>query len=138
MKTSVKLLSLCLLIVMLAACAAPTTPPAATQPPAPTSAPVPTKAVVATTVPAATAVPVPTTKPLTAAEQWAKDNGVGPFQPKTEDWAAVEAAANKEGSVCVYANSSKIAKLVDVPRMPCLSSRKRCKASISWTGRRAG
>jgi iron(III) transport system substrate-binding protein len=50
---------------------------------------------------------------LTANEQWAKDNGVGPYQPETEDWAAVEAAAIKEGSVCVYSNSSKIAKVVD-------------------------
>jgi iron(III) transport system substrate-binding protein len=50
---------------------------------------------------------------LTPNEQWAKDNGVGPYQPATEDWAAVEAAAIKEGSVCVYSNSSKIAKVVD-------------------------
>jgi iron(III) transport system substrate-binding protein len=50
---------------------------------------------------------------LTPNEQWAKDNGVGPYQPETEDWAAVEAAAIKEGSVCVYSNSSKIAKVVD-------------------------
>jgi iron(III) transport system substrate-binding protein len=60
-----------------------------------------------TTQPAATAVP------LTAAEEWAKANGLGPYQPATEDWAAVEAAAKEEGSVCVYCNSSKIAKIVD-------------------------
>lgn len=50
---------------------------------------------------------------LTAAEEWAKANGVGPYQPATEDWAAVEAAAKKEGKVVVYANSSKFEKLID-------------------------
>lgn len=64
-----------------------------------------------------TATPAPepsaTAKVLTAAEEWAKANGLGPYQPATEDWAAVEAAAKQEGSVCVYSNSSKIAKLVD-------------------------
>jgi iron(III) transport system substrate-binding protein len=59
-----------------------------------------------------TAVP-PTEVPLSAAEQWAKENGVGPYQAATEDWDAVEAAAIKEGSVCVYANSSKFSKLED-------------------------
>jgi iron(III) transport system substrate-binding protein len=67
-----------------------------------------------------TATPVPPTiqppateKPLTAAEEWAKANGFGPYQSATEDWAAVEAAAKIEGKVCVYANSSKFAKLLD-------------------------
>ena len=50
---------------------------------------------------------------LTAAEQWAKANGVGPYQPAEEDWEAVEAAAIKEGSVVVYANSSRFEKLQD-------------------------
>lgn len=57
-----------------------------------------------------TAVPEPK---LTAAEEWAKANGVGPYQPATEDWAAVEAAAKQEGKVVVYANSSKFEKLLD-------------------------
>jgi iron(III) transport system substrate-binding protein len=57
--------------------------------------------------------PVVTEPPLTAAEQWAKDNGVGPYQPETLDWDAIEAAAIEEGSVCVYANSSKFEKLLD-------------------------
>lgn len=48
---------------------------------------------------------------LTPAEQWAKANGVGPYQPAEEDWEAVEAAAIKEGSVVVYANSSRFEKL---------------------------
>jgi hypothetical protein len=62
------------------------------------------------------ATPAPEVAPkaeLTAAEQWAKDNGVGPYTPKTEDWAAIEEAAKKEGSVVVYANSSKIEKLIE-------------------------
>jgi iron(III) transport system substrate-binding protein len=49
----------------------------------------------------------------TTSEQWAKDNGLGPYQPAEEDWAAVEAAAKKEGSVVVYANSSKFEKLIE-------------------------
>jgi iron(III) transport system substrate-binding protein len=61
----------------------------------------------------------PATKPpttetsLTAAEQWAKDNGVGPYQPATDDWAAIEAAAKLEGKVTIYANSSGIEDLKD-------------------------
>lgn len=50
---------------------------------------------------------------LTAAEQWAKANAVGPYTPATEDWAAIEAAAIKEGKVVVYANSSKFSKMLD-------------------------
>jgi iron(III) transport system substrate-binding protein len=61
----------------------------------------------------ATAVPQPTEKPMTEAEKWAQANGLGPYQPATEDWAAVQAAAEKEGSVVVYANSSKFEKLID-------------------------
>jgi iron(III) transport system substrate-binding protein len=65
--------------------------------------------VTATSVPP-TAVPK---VPLTAAEEWAKANGLGPYQPAEEDWAAVEAAAKEEGSVTVYANSSKFEKILD-------------------------
>jgi iron(III) transport system substrate-binding protein len=66
----------------------------------------------------ATPIPVPTeapteVAPLTDAEKWAQANGLGPYQPATEDWAAIEAAAKKEGSVMVYANSSKFEKLLD-------------------------
>jgi len=50
---------------------------------------------------------------LTAAEQWAKDNGVGPYQPETDDWAAIEEAAKKEGKVTVYANSGGVEDLPD-------------------------
>jgi len=87
------------LSVVLSGCGAK---PTAVPPPAPTQPP-----------PKAPTQAVPTEKPLSAAEQWAKANGVGPYQPATEDWAAVEAAAKVEGKVCVYANSSKFEKLID-------------------------
>jgi len=94
MKGLTKLLTLCLLVSILAGCG--------------TQATVAPAAEVAK--PADTAVPVPE---LTAAEQWAKANGLGPYQPAEEDWAAVEDAAKKEGIVTVYANSSKFEKLFD-------------------------
>jgi iron(III) transport system substrate-binding protein len=98
MKAFVKLITLVVLFSMVVSCGG--TPATTVAPPPPTSVVPPT------------AVP-PTEIPLTAAEQWAKDNGLGPYQPATDDWAAIEAAAKLEGSVCVYANSSKISKLVD-------------------------
>jgi len=48
-----------------------------------------------------------------AQEKWLKDNQLGQYATDTQDWAAIEAAAKKEGSVIIYANSSKIAKAVD-------------------------
>ena len=87
MKIFVKYLMICIVFVFLASCAStPTTAPA-TEPP----------------VAQPTAVAEPT---LTPNEQWAKDNGVGPYQPATDDWAAIEAAAIKEGKVTVEANSA--------------------------------
>jgi iron(III) transport system substrate-binding protein len=92
MKIFVRLLTICVVFSFIAGCGGT---------PTPTTAP-------------ATEPPVQATEePLTPNEQWAKDNGLGPYQPATEDWAAVEAAAIQEGSVCVYSNSSKIAKIVD-------------------------
>jgi iron(III) transport system substrate-binding protein len=97
MKALVKLLTVAVLISLIAGCGAPATPsPVATGAPAPSP-----------TQPPATEVP------LTAAEEWARANGLGPYQPATEDWAAVEAAARLEGSVVVYANSSKFTRLLD-------------------------
>jgi iron(III) transport system substrate-binding protein len=95
MKLFMKFLTVCVLFSILVGCGA--TPTQTTAPAEPTAVP-------------PTAVPEPE---LTAAEQWAKDNGVGPYQPTSEDWAAVEAAAKEEGSVVVYANSSKFEKLFD-------------------------
>jgi iron(III) transport system substrate-binding protein len=88
MKALVKLLTVCLLVSFIAGCGGT---PAATEPPA--------------TEPPATE--------LTAAEQWAQANGLGPYQPAEEDWAAIEAAAKLEGKVVVYSNSSKIEKLIE-------------------------
>ncbi len=87
------LLTIVLLVTFLTACGAP-----ATEAPAAPAAPAEEKA----------AEPE-----LTAAEQWAKANGVGPYTPAEEDWAAIEEAAKKEGSVVIYSNSSKIEKLLD-------------------------
>jgi iron(III) transport system substrate-binding protein len=50
---------------------------------------------------------------LTPNEEWAKANGIGPFQPAADDWAAIEAAAIKEGKVTVYANSGGVEDLPD-------------------------
>jgi iron(III) transport system substrate-binding protein len=86
MKSFAKLLVFIMLISLLAGCTTPATP---------------TKS-------------EPTAVPLSAAEQYAKDNQLGPYQTATQDWAAIEAAAIKEGKVVVYANSSKIEKLIEL------------------------
>lgn len=82
MKAFAKIVFACLLIVVLAACATPTAAPK------PTDAPKPT---------------------VSAADAWAKTAEVGQYAPAKQDWAAIEAAAKKEGKVLVYANSSRIA-----------------------------
>lgn len=96
MKAFVKLITLIVLFSLVVSCGG--TPATTVAPPPPTTQP-------GVTPPPATEVP------LTANEQWAKDNGLGIYQPATDDWAAIEAAAKLEGKVCVYANSSKITKL---------------------------
>ena len=127
MKGLARVLTLVLLVSLVVGCgptAAP--PPAATEVPqaAATTAPEPTQvpdtAVPEPTKVADTPVPAPTEAPtavpepqLTAAQEWAKANGLGPYQPAEEDWAAVEAAAKQEGKVVVYANSSKFEKLLE-------------------------
>ena len=66
--------------------------------------------------PADTAVP-PTAAPeatLTAQEAWLKANELGQYASDTQDWAAIEAAAKAEGSVIVYANTSKISKAAEI------------------------
>lgn len=104
MKAIRMFLTVIFLLSFLAACASPTpSAPAAPQEPAETQQPAAPE-----TAPEVVAEPE-----LTDAEQWAKENGVGPFAPETEDWAAIEEAAKKEGSVVVYSNSSKIEKLIE-------------------------
>jgi len=93
MKAVLRIVSLVLLVIVLASCGKPTAAPVVTDVP-----------VAATDAPVA----VPTDAPLNPNEQWAKDNGLGIYQPATEDWAAIEAAAKLEGSVVVYSNSSRI------------------------------
>jgi iron(III) transport system substrate-binding protein len=82
MKTFAKLLILAAIVVVAAACA-PQTP----APPAATVA--------------------PTVNP--AQDAWLKSAELGKYAPAKQDWAAIEAAAKKEGKVLVYANSSRIA-----------------------------
>ena len=53
--------------------------------------------------PAATEAPE-----LTAEEQWLMDNQLGPYFTLDQDWEAIEAAAREEGTVVVYASSSRI------------------------------
>jgi iron(III) transport system substrate-binding protein len=96
MKTIAKLITLVVLLGLVVSCGGTPATTAAVEPPAPG----------ATEPPAAEV-------PLTPAEQWAKDNGVGPYQPETDDWAAIEAAAKLEGKVTVYANSSGVEDLPD-------------------------
>ena len=119
MKTIAKLLIFVLLLSFLAGCATPT--PAPTEAPKPaaptkaepvkpaeTTAPEPEKPA-ETVAPAATEAPV-----LSAKEEWLKANQLGTYTTDTQDWAAIEEAAKKEGKVVVYANSSKIAKAAEI------------------------
>jgi iron(III) transport system substrate-binding protein len=96
MKTFAKLVTLVVLFGLVVSCGGTPATTAAIEPAAPG----------ATEPPAAEV-------PLTPAEQWAKDNGVGPYQPETDDWAAIEAAAKLEGKVTVYSNSGGVEDLPD-------------------------
>jgi len=96
MKALFRIVTLVMVFSFLVACAKPAAAPTAEAP--------------AAEAPAAEA-PAATEAPLTPNEQWAKDNGLGPYQPETDDWEAIEAAAIEEGSICVYANSSKVTKM---------------------------
>jgi iron(III) transport system substrate-binding protein len=116
MKTIEKLLTIVLLFSFLVGCAAAT--PTATKPSKPAEVVAPTAA--EPVKPADTAVPEPTEVPpteapvLSAKEEWLKTNQLGPHSSETQDWAAIEEAAKKEGKVVVYANSSKIAKAAEI------------------------
>src|SRR5512139_1293577 len=98
MKTYGKLLTIVLLLSFLVGCTT------ATQ--TTTEAEKPAEAETEPTTPAE----VPT---LTAKEEWLKANQLGAYTTDTQDWAAIEEAAKKEGKVVVYANSSKIAKAAE-------------------------
>ena len=93
MKALVKILVVCMVVSLIAGCGTPAPTQVPTKPPAagPTTPPTP--------------VPEPT---LTADQAWLKAAELGPYAPAKQDWAAIEAAAKKEGKVLVYANSSRI------------------------------
>lgn len=102
MKSFGKIFVIVVVLSLLAGCSGAAQPPAATQPPA-----------AATQPPAAATEPPAVEAPLTAQEQWLKDNQLGQYDTGEQDWAAIEAAAIKEGSVLVYANTSKVGKAAD-------------------------
>jgi iron(III) transport system substrate-binding protein len=87
MKSFVKVVTFVLLISFLAACSTPPAAPAAE----------------------ATVAEVP----LTPQEEWLKANSLGQYDTGTQDWAAIETAAIAEGSLLVYANSSKVEKAAE-------------------------
>jgi iron(III) transport system substrate-binding protein len=94
MKMFVKFLTICLVISFLAACGAPATQAPAEEPAAQPAAEEPAA--------------------LSAKEEWLKANQLGSYDTGEQDWAAIEEAAKKEGSVIVYANSSKISKAAEI------------------------
>ncbi len=112
MKALGRILLVLLFAMLVVACAAPPTP-VPTAAPNPTVAPVATTASQPTSAPKATEAPKATTAPVTAVnpdvDKWLKAAELGPYAPAKQDWAAIEAAAKKEGKVLVYANSSRIA-----------------------------
>ncbi len=110
MKKIVRFVTLILLVSMLAACAQTAEPPAATDVPA-ASNPTAVEEVKPTDVPP-TAVPA-TVVPMSPQEEWLKTNELGSYYTGTNDWAAIEAAANAEGALLVYANSSKVEKAAE-------------------------
>src|SRR5512147_1414313 len=109
MKLFGKILTICLIISFLTACGgnvAPATPAPVKEPPKPAA----TEAAVQ---PAATEPPATEPAALSAKEEWLKANQLGKYDTGEQDWAAIEEAAKKEGSVIVYANTSKIAKAAE-------------------------
>ncbi len=45
---------------------------------------------------------------------WLENAQLGEYAPETQDWAAIEAAALEEGTVIVYANSSRIEREIEL------------------------
>ncbi len=87
MKALVRILSICVLLSLITGCgaqqAAAPAAPAAGQP--------------------------ASMKVSPEVDAWLKAAQLGSYAPAKQDWAAIEAAAKKEGKVLVYANSSRIA-----------------------------
>jgi iron(III) transport system substrate-binding protein len=121
MKAFSKLVIFCMLIGLIAGCAAPAAPQPTQPPAAETSAVEPTQppAAAETVAPVVTEAPAPTEAPtaepvLSEKETWLKTNQLGKYDTGTQDWAAIEEAAKKEGKLVVYANSSKVTKAADL------------------------
>lgn len=88
MKAFFRMAALMLVITMLVACGPKPEAPAATE-------------------------PVAQPEVLTPQQEWLKANLLGEYETGTQDWAAIEAAAKAEGTVLVYANSSKTEKAAE-------------------------
>ena len=88
MKAIFRIAALVLVITMLVSCGAKPAEPAATE-------------------------PVAQPETLTPQQEWLKANLLGEYETGTQDWAAIEEAAKKEGTVLVYANSSKVEKAAE-------------------------
>ena len=88
MKAFFRMAALILVITMLVACGPKPEAPAATE-------------------------PVAQPEVLTPQQEWLKANLLGEYETGTQDWAAIEEAAKKEGTVLVYANSSKVEKAAE-------------------------
>ena len=88
MKAIFRMAALILVITMLVACGPKAEAPAATE-------------------------PVAQPEVLTPQQEWLKANQLGEYETGTQDWAAIEEAAKKEGTVLVYANSSKVEKAAE-------------------------
>ena len=105
MKVIGKFLTICLIVSFLAACGtAPATKVPVQEPQQPAATEVATQA--------PTEAPV-VEAPPSANEEWLKANQLGQYDTGEQDWAAIEEAAKKEGTVVVYANSSKISKAAE-------------------------
>ena len=88
MKAIFRIAAMILVITMLVACGPKAKAPAATE-------------------------PVAQPEVLTPQQEWLKANLLGEYETGTQDWAAIEEAAKKEGTVLVYANSSKVEKAAE-------------------------
>ena len=104
MKSFGKLITLVILVSFLAACA---TAPAVEAP----AAEAPAVEAPAAEAPAAEAPAAEA--PMTPQEEWLKANYLGQYDTGEQDWDAIEAAANTEGELLVYANSSKVEKAAE-------------------------
>lgn len=116
MKGMYRFATIIILIVMLAGCATPPVAPAVEAPAAEApAAEAPAAEAPAAEAPAAEApaAEAPAVVELTPQEEWLKANSLGSYDTGAQDWDAIEAAAKTEGTVLIYANSSKIEKAAE-------------------------